>query len=60
VGDALFAGSTGRSMSPAGYASLLASVREHVLSLLADTVLLPGHGPITTVGEERRNNPFFP
>lgn len=60
VGDALFAGSTGRSMSPAGYASLLASVRERVLSLPADTVLLPGHGPITTVGEERRNNPFFP
>jgi glyoxylase-like metal-dependent hydrolase (beta-lactamase superfamily II)/DNA-binding XRE family transcriptional regulator len=60
VGDALFAGSTGRSMSPAGYASLLASLRERIFSLPDDTVLLPGHGPLTTVGDERRNNPFFP
>jgi glyoxylase-like metal-dependent hydrolase (beta-lactamase superfamily II) len=47
-------------MSPAGYASLLASLRERIFSLPDDTVLLPGHGPLTTVGDERRNNPFFP
>ncbi len=60
VGDALFAGSTGRSMSPTGYSTLLSSLRQHVLSLPPETLLLPGHGPITTVGEERKNNPFFP
>lgn len=59
VGDALFAGSTGRSMSPAGYQSLISSLREKVLSLDPDTVLFPGHGPATTVGEERKHNPFF-
>lgn len=59
VGDALFAGSTGRSMSPDGYQSLISSLREKVLSLDPDTVLFPGHGPATTVGEEREHNPFF-
>ena len=59
VGDALFAGSTGRSMSPQGYQTLLASLRQKVLSLPEDTVILPGHGPTTTVGEEKRHNPFF-
>lgn len=60
VGDALFAGSTGRSMSPAGYSTLLSSLRQHVLSLPPETILLPGHGPITTVAEERAHNPFLP
>ena len=59
VGDALFAGSTGRSMSPAGYRTLISSLREKVLSLEPDTVLFPGHGPATTVGEEREHNPFL-
>jgi glyoxylase-like metal-dependent hydrolase (beta-lactamase superfamily II) len=59
VGDALFAGSTGRSMSPQGYQSLLTSLRQKVLSLPDETVILPGHGPTTTVGEENRHNPFF-
>ena len=59
VGDALFAGSTGRSMSPSGYLSLISSLREKILSLDPDTVLFPGHGPATTVGEERIHNPFF-
>jgi glyoxylase-like metal-dependent hydrolase (beta-lactamase superfamily II) len=59
VGDALFAGSTGRSMSPEGYQSLLVSLREKVLTLPDETVILPGHGPTTTVGEEKRHNPFF-
>jgi glyoxylase-like metal-dependent hydrolase (beta-lactamase superfamily II) len=60
VGDALFAGSTGRSMSPAGYRTLLSSLKTRILTLPADTVLLPGHGPLTTVGHERQHNPFFP
>jgi len=60
VGDALFAGSTGRSMSPQGYTTLLHSLRTRVLSLPPDTVLFPGHGPLTTVAEELKHNPFFP
>ena len=59
VGDALFAGSTGRSMSPEGYRDLLDSLSRKVLSLAEETVILPGHGPLTTVGEEKRRNPFF-
>lgn len=59
VGDALFAGSTGRAMSPAGYNVLLSSLRTRILTLPVDTILLPGHGPLTTVGHERRHNPFF-
>jgi glyoxylase-like metal-dependent hydrolase (beta-lactamase superfamily II) len=60
VGDALFCGSTGRAMSPAGYQTLLASLKARILSLPGDTILLPGHGPSTTVDHERRHNPFFP
>jgi len=59
VGDALFAGSTGRSFSPEGYQNLLSSLKKKVLSLPEDTVLCPGHGPSTTVQEERLHNPFF-
>ncbi len=59
VGDTLFAGSTGRSMSPEGYRMLLTSLREKILSLPAETRLFPGHGPATTVGEEQSHNPFF-
>ncbi len=58
VGDTLFAGSIGRS-NPAGlYQTHLQSVRERVLTLAPDTVLFPGHGPTTTVREERLHNPF--
>ncbi len=60
VGDALFAASMGRAMSPAGYRSLRASVSSRILSLPGATILLPGHGPATTVADELRNNPFFP
>jgi glyoxylase-like metal-dependent hydrolase (beta-lactamase superfamily II) len=60
VGDALFASSMGRAMSSAGYRSLLSSLRARIFSLPEDTILLPGHGPRTTVRDERRNNPFFP
>lgn len=59
VGDTLFAGSIGRS-NPAGlYQTHLRSVREQVLTLAPDTVLFPGHGPATTVGEELLHNPFY-
>lgn len=58
VGDTLFAGSIGRS-NPAGlYQTHLESVRRRVLSLAPDTLLFPGHGPATTVREERLHNPF--
>ena len=58
VGDTLFAGSIGRS-NPAGlYQTHLDSVRKRVLALSPDTRLFPGHGPATTVHEERLHNPF--
>jgi glyoxylase-like metal-dependent hydrolase (beta-lactamase superfamily II) len=59
VGDALFAGSIGGCPDPRRYRTALANLREHVFTLPDETILLPGHGPATTVGEERRNNPFF-
>jgi len=57
VGDTLFAGSIGRPMHD--YRKMLDAIKSKVLSLPEDTVLLPGHGPATTVGEELRHNPFF-
>ncbi len=57
VGDALFAGSIGGVRKD--YLAALASIKNHILSLPEDTLLLPGHGPATTVGYERANNPFF-
>ena len=58
VGDTLFAGSVGGSNPLSLYAEHLASVRGLVLQMDPDTVLLPGHGPPTTVKEERVTNPF--
>jgi glyoxylase-like metal-dependent hydrolase (beta-lactamase superfamily II) len=58
VGDTLFAGSIGRSNPFSLYPDHLQSVRECVLQLPSETVLLPGHGPATTVNEEIVNNPF--
>lgn len=59
VGDVIFAGSVGRTDLPGGDAgTLLQSIREQVLTLPDDTVLYSGHGPETTVGRERRSNPF--
>ena len=57
VGDALFAGSMGGGM--VSYADALRTNREEIFSLPDDTILCPGHGPMTSVGEERRHNPFF-
>lgn len=60
VGDALFAGSIGRTDLPGGDTeTLLTSIREQLLTLPDDTVVYAGHGPETTIGEERRNNPFL-
>jgi hydroxyacylglutathione hydrolase len=56
VGDSLFAGSMGGA--PLAYSMALKNNREKLLMLAADTVVCPGHGPMTTVGEERRHNPF--
>lgn len=57
VGDALFAGSMGGGM--VSYEEALKTTRENILSLPDETVVCSGHGPLTTVGEEKRNNPFF-
>lgn len=60
VGDVVFAGSIGRTDLPGGdYATLLASIERELLSLPDDTILYSGHGPETTVGRERRGNPFL-
>jgi glyoxylase-like metal-dependent hydrolase (beta-lactamase superfamily II) len=60
VGDALFAGSIGRTDLPGGSTEvLLASIRRKLLSLPDETTVYPGHGPTTTIGEERVHNPFL-
>jgi glyoxylase-like metal-dependent hydrolase (beta-lactamase superfamily II) len=57
VGDTLFAGSMGNGNGQWELARQ--KVREQILSLPPDTVLCPGHGPLTTVAEEKEHNPFF-
>ena len=60
AGDTLFAGSIGRTDLPGGsYKKIINSLHEQVLALPDDTVVVPGHGPMTTVGEERQSNPFL-
>jgi glyoxylase-like metal-dependent hydrolase (beta-lactamase superfamily II) len=60
VADVVFAGSIGRTDLPGGdYQQLIQSIRAQVLTLPDDTRLLTGHGPETTVGRERRTNPFL-
>ncbi len=60
VGDTLFAGSIGRTDFPGGdYEGLIRNVREKIFTLGDDVVVYTGHGPKTTVGRERRTNPFF-
>jgi glyoxylase-like metal-dependent hydrolase (beta-lactamase superfamily II) len=59
-GDHLFAGSIGRTDLPGGsYDQLMASMAEKILSLDDEVRVLPGHGPTTTIGRERRSNPFL-
>lgn len=59
-GDVLFAGSIGRTDLPGGdHQAMLRSLRTKVLPLADETVVLPGHGPTTTIGRERATNPFL-
>jgi glyoxylase-like metal-dependent hydrolase (beta-lactamase superfamily II) len=60
TGDALFAGSIGRSDLPGGdHEQLIENIRERLFVLPPDTVVYPGHGPETTIREEMKHNPFF-
>ncbi len=60
VGDLLFSRSVGRTDFPGGdHDQLLASVKEWIFTLPGDTAVYPGHGPATSVAQERRHNPFF-
>ncbi|RJK96787.1 MBL fold metallo-hydrolase [Vallicoccus soli] len=59
-GDVLFAGSIGRTDLPGGdHAAMLRSLEDKVLPLPDDVVVLPGHGPATTIGRERATNPYL-
>jgi glyoxylase-like metal-dependent hydrolase (beta-lactamase superfamily II) len=59
-GDVLFAGSIGRTDLPGGSTpAMLTSLRDKILPLADDTVVLPGHGPATTIGRERASNPYL-
>ncbi|MDX9994683.1 MAG: MBL fold metallo-hydrolase [Rhodocyclaceae bacterium] len=59
VGDVLFAGSIGRTDFPRGnHGDLIASIRAKLFPLGDDFAFIPGHGPMSTFGEERRSNPF--
>jgi len=59
-GDALFAGSIGRTDLPGGDTeTLMTSIREQLLTLPDETVVYSGHGPETTIGAEKRSNPFL-
>ncbi|HYE61945.1 MAG TPA: MBL fold metallo-hydrolase [Phycisphaerales bacterium] len=59
VGDALFAGSVGRTDFPGSdFRTLERAIREKLYTLAEETVCYPGHGPETSVGEEKRSNPF--
>ncbi len=59
AGDTLFAGSIGRTDLPGGDSrKILRSIRERLLPLPDEAIVIPGHGPSTTIGEERASNPF--
>lgn len=60
AGDTLFAGSVGRTDLPGGHtAQLITSIRERLLPLPDATIVVPGHGPETTIADERATNPFL-
>ncbi len=60
AGDTLFAGSVGRTDLPGGNTGkLLASIHDRLLTLPDETQVVPGHGPMTTIGAERLSNPFL-
>lgn len=58
AGDSIFAGSMGGGA--VSYSDALANNRQQILTLADQTAICPGHGPLTTVGEEKAHNPFFP
>ncbi len=60
AGDTLFAGSIGRTDLPGGsMEKIMRSLHTQVLALPDETEVIPGHGPVTTIGEERETNPFL-
>src|SRR5712692_3858584 len=60
AGDTLFAGSIGRTDLPGGsFDLIMRSIHSKLLALPDDTLVYPGHGPTTTIGEERESNPFL-
>ena len=60
AGDTLFAGSVGRTDLPGGNTNqLLTSIHQRLLTLPDEVIVIPGHGPKTTIGEERESNPFI-
>jgi glyoxylase-like metal-dependent hydrolase (beta-lactamase superfamily II) len=60
AGDTLFAGSIGRTDLPGGsFDKIIRSLHDKVLALPDETVVVPGHGPLTTIGKERESNPFL-
>jgi glyoxylase-like metal-dependent hydrolase (beta-lactamase superfamily II) len=60
AGDTLFAGSIGRTDLPGGsFDKILRSLHDKVLALPDETAVVPGHGPLTTIGRERESNPFL-
>jgi len=60
VGDTLFAGSIGRTDLPGGdYNTLISSIRDVLFAFGDDAIVHPGHGPATTIGRERKSNPFL-
>ena len=60
VGDVLFQGSVGRTDFPKGdHATLIASIKNKLLPLGDEVAFIPGHGPMSTLGQERKTNPFI-
>jgi len=60
AGDTLFAGSIGRTDLPGGNSrQILDSIESRLITLPEETIVVPGHGPATTIGEERESNPFL-
>jgi hydroxyacylglutathione hydrolase len=60
AGDTLFAGSIGRTDLPGGsFEKIMSSLHQRLLALPDETLVVPGHGPLTTIGDERQSNPFL-
>lgn len=60
AGDTLFAGSIGRTDLPGGdFGQIIESIHSRLLALPDETKVVPGHGPVTTIGAERKSNPFL-